>query len=63
MGLSKKQRQNNIGRFVQDSKGNIVFVDDREHVWSQENIMEIIRSCRSFRYFVSTMDYYKSLFK
>jgi hypothetical protein len=59
--LSKKQRSANIGRFVNDGKGNIVYVDNHEKVWTHEQIAEMIQALRVYRYFNDTIQYYKKL--
>ena len=59
--LSKKQKSANIGRFINDGKGNIFYVDNHEKVWTQEQIAEMVQALRVYKQFVATIDYYKKL--
>lgn len=61
MALSKKQRSANIGRFVNDGKGGVVYVDNYEKVWTQEQIAEMITAIRTYKYFNDVLSYYKKL--
>jgi len=59
--LSKKQKSANIGRFINDGKGNIFYVDNHEKVWTQEQITEMIQALRIYKHFSATIEYYKKL--
>jgi len=61
MGFSKKTLNANKGRFINDNKGMIFYVDNYEKVWSQDNIADLIAAYRKYSEFSKTADYYKRL--
>ena len=63
MKLSKNKKLLNIGRFVQVGDGEVVFVDNKEKVWTQENIADLIKAYREYLNFIKTADYYSKSLK
>jgi len=55
----KKNLTVNIGRFVNVGNGEMVFVDDKEKVWTQENISDLIKAYRQYLNFKKTANYYE----
>jgi alkyl sulfatase BDS1-like metallo-beta-lactamase superfamily hydrolase len=57
--LNKHQKSINVGRFVQTESGDVVFVDNKEKVWTQDNIADLIKAYRDYLNFKTTADYYE----
>lgn len=56
--MKRKLLRTNLGRFV-DTGQEIVYVDDQENVWNQENLANIIKTFKQFNQTMKLLDHYK----
>ncbi len=58
MGFGKKDIAKNIGRFV-NTGDEIVYVDDYERVWTQQNIHDLVAVFKHFARVQTFVEHYK----